>query len=65
MPSLNEIIKKVLPKQKEITIRVVVDVAESYKQLFSAMEGLKDKDIERIGNVFERTFKMIDKRISK
>ena len=65
MPSLNEIIKKVLPKQKEITIRVVVDVAESYKQLFIAMKGLKDKDIEEIGDVCERTFKMVDKRISK
>ena len=65
MPSLNEIIKKVLPKQKEITVRVVVDVAESYKQLFSAMEKLKDRDIERIGNVSERIFKMVDKRISK
>ena len=65
MPSLNEIIKKVLPKQKEITVRVVVDVAESYKQLFSAMEKLEDRDIERIGNVSERIFKMVDKRISK
>jgi hypothetical protein len=65
MPSLNEIIKKVLPKQKEITVRVVVDIAESYKQLFSAMEKLEDRDIERIGNVSERIFKMVDKRISK
>ena len=65
MPSLNEIIKKVLPKQKEITVRVVVDVAESYKQLFSAMEKLEDRDTERIGNVSERIFKMVDKRISK
>mgnify|MGYP007094237978 FL=1 len=65
MPSLNEIIKKVLPKQKEITVRVIVDIAESYKQLFSVMEKLEDRDIERIGNVSERIFKMVDKRISK
>ena len=59
MTNLNEIIRKVLPKQKEITVRVVVDVAESYKQLFQAMEGLQDKDIDRIAKVFERTFKIL------
>ena len=42
---------------------VVVDVAESYKQLFQAMEGLQDKDIDRIAKVFERTFKMIDRKM--
>jgi|TARA_Y100000310_G_C20113787_1_gene548336 biopolymer transport protein ExbD len=63
MTNLNEIIRKVLPKQKEITVRVVVDVAESYKQLFQAMEGLQDKDIDRIAKVFERTFKMIDRKM--
>jgi biopolymer transport protein ExbD len=63
MVNLNEIIRKVLPKQKEITVRVVVDVAESYKQLFQAMEGLQDKDIDRIAKVFERTFKMIDRKM--
>ena len=63
MTNLNEIIRKVLPKQKEITVRVVVDVAESYKQLYQAMEGLQDKDIDRIAKVFERTFKMIDRKM--
>ena len=63
MTNLNEIIRKVLPKQKEITVRVVVDVAESYKQLFQAMEGLQDKNIDRIAKVFERTFKMIDRKM--
>ena len=63
MTNLNEIIRKVLPKQKEITVRVVVDVAESYKQLFQAMEGLQDKDIDRIAKVFERTFNMIDRKM--
>ena len=63
MTNLNEIIRKVLPKQKEITVRVVVDVAESYKQLFQAMEGLQDKDIDRIAKVFERTFEMIDRKM--
>lgn len=65
MQSVNEMIRKVLPLRKEVTVRVVVDVAESYKQLFAAVEKLKDKDIDRIGNTFERLFKLVDKRISK
>ena len=65
MQSVNEMIRKVLPLRKEVTVRVVVDVAESYKQLFTAVEKLKDKDIDRIGNTFERLFKLVDKRISK
>ena len=65
MQSINEMIRKVLPLRKEVTARVVVDVAESYKQLFAAVEKLKDKDIDRIGNTFERVFKLVDKRISK
>ena len=65
MQSINEMIRKVLPLRKEVTVRVVVDVAESYKQLFKAVEKLKDKDIDRIGNTFERVFKLVDKRISK
>ena len=65
MQSVNEMIRKVLPLRKEVTVRVVVDVAESYKQLFVAVEKLKDKDIDRIGNTFERVFKLVDKRISK
>ena len=65
MQSINEMIRKVLPLRKEVTVRVVVDVAESYKQLFKAAEKLKDDDIDRIGNTFERVFKLVDKRISK
>ena len=66
MVNLREIVKKIVPKKKEdITVRVIVDVAESYKQLFTAIEKLKDKDIDRIGNTFERVFKLVDKRISK
>ena len=65
MQSINEMIRKVLPLRKEVTVRVVVDVAESYKQLFKAVEKLEDKDIDRIGNTFERVFKLVDKRISK
>ena len=65
MQSINEMIRKVLPLRKEVTVRVVVDVAESYKQLFKAVKKLKDKDIDRIGNTFERVFKLVDKRISK
>ena len=65
MQSINEMIRKVLPLRKEVTVRVVVDVAESYKQLFAAVEKLKDNDIDRIGNTFERVFELVDKRISK
>ena len=65
MQSVNEMIRKVLPLRKEVTVRVIVDVAESYKQLFTAIEKLKDKDIDRIGNTFERVCKLVDKRISK
>ena len=65
MQSVNEMIRKVLPLRKEVTVRVIVDVAESYKQLFAAVEKLKDDDIDRIGNTFERVFKLVDKRISK
>ena len=65
MQSINEMIRKVLPLRKEVTVRVVVDVAESYKQLFAAVEKLKNDDIDRIGNTFERVFKLVDKRISK
>ena len=65
MQSVIEMIRKVLPLRKEVTVRVVVDVAESYKQLFAAVEKLKDNDIDRIGNTFERVFKLVDKRISK
>ena len=65
MQSVNEMIRKVLPLRKEVTVRVIVDVAESYKQLFAAVEKLKDNDIDRIGNTFERVFKLVDKRISK
>ena len=65
MQSVNEMIRKVLPLRKEVTVRVIVDVAESYKQLFKAVEKLKNDDIDRIGNTFERVFELIDKRISK
>ena len=65
MQSINEMIRKVLPLRKEVTVRVVVDVAESYKQLFKAVEKLKNDDIDRIGNTFERIFELVDKRISK
>ena len=65
MQSINEMIRKVLPLRKEVTVRVVVDVAESYKQLFKAVEKLKDKDIDRIGNTFKTISNQIDKRILK
>ena len=65
MQSINEMIRKVLPLRKEVTVRVVVDVAESYKQLFAAVEKPKDDDIDRIGNTFKTISNQIDKRILK
>ena len=65
MQSINEMIRKVLPLRKEVTVRVIVDVAESYKQLFTAIEKLKDKDIDRIGSTIKKISNQIDKRIAK
>ena len=75
MQSVKEIMKKIpnklenlVPRKKEdTTIRLIVqqDVAENVRQLIQAISKLKDKDIDRIGNTFERVFKLVDKRISK
>ena len=66
MVNLREIVKKIVPKKKEdITIRVIVDVAESYKQLFKVIADLKEKDINNFVNVIERIANTINKRISK
>ena len=65
MQSVNEMIRKVLPLRKEVTVRVVVDVAESYKQLFKAIASLKEEDYDKIGNTFKTISNQIDKRILK
>ena len=68
MQSINEMIRKVLPKQKEnTTVRLIIqqDVAENFKQLYKALEQLTDKDIEKIGNVLNRVFESVEKRIMK
>ena len=66
MVNLREIVKKIVPKKKEdITVRVIVDVAESYKQLFKVIADLKEKDYDRIGNTIKKISNQIDKRIAK
>ena len=66
MVNLREIVKKIVPKKKEdITVRVIVDVAESYKQLFKVIAYLKEKDYDRIGSTIKKISNQIDKRIAK
>jgi biopolymer transport protein ExbD len=66
MVNLREIVKKIVPKKKEdITVRVIVDVAESYKQLFKVIADLKEKDYDRIGSTIKKISNQIDKRIAK
>ena len=66
MVNLREIVKKIVPKKKEdITVRVIVDVAESYKQLFKVIADLKEKDYDRIENTIKKISNQIDKRIAK
>ena len=65
MVNLREIVKKIVPKKKEdITVRVIVDVAESYKQLFKVIADLKEKDYDRIGSTIKKISNQIDKRIA-
>ena len=62
MVNIKQIVKKIIPKKEDATIRLIVqqDVAENVRQLYK----LTDKDIERAGSVLNRIFKEV-KRISK
>jgi K+/H+ antiporter YhaU regulatory subunit KhtT len=63
MVNIKQIVKKIIPKKEDATIRLIVqqDVAENIRQLCK----LTDKDIERAGSVLNRIFKAVDKRIMK
>ena len=67
MQSVKEIMKKIVPKKEDATVRLIIqqDVAENFKQLYKALEKLTDKDIEKAGSVLNRIFKAVDKRIMK
>ena len=67
MQLVKEIVKKVIPKKEDTTIRLIVqqDVAENVRQLVQAISKLKDKDINNFANVIERIANTINKRISK
>ena len=61
MVNIKQIVKKIIPKKEDATIRLIVqqDVAENVRQLYK----LTDKDIERAGSVLNRIFKEVYKRI--
>ena len=67
MQSVKEIVKKVIPKKEDATIRLIVqqDVGENIRQLVQFLSKLKDKDINNFANVIERIANTINKRISK
>ena len=67
MQLVKELVKKIVPKKEDATVRLIIqqDVAENFRQLYKALEKLTDKDIERAGSVLNRIFKTVDKRIMK
>ena len=67
MQLVKEIVKKVIPKKEDATIRLIVqqDVGENIRQLVQFLSKLKDKDINNFANVIERIANTINKRISK
>ena len=67
MQLVKEIVKKVIPKKEDATIRLIVqqDVKANIKYIFQALAELKEKDIDNAFSIGERFFKLIDKRISK
>tara|TARA_Y100000031_G_scaffold7413_1_gene8557 strand:- start:50 stop:253 length:204 start_codon:yes stop_codon:yes gene_type:complete len=67
MQSVKEIVKKVIPKKEDATIRLIVqqDVGENIRQLFQTISQLKDKDINNAISICERIAKIINKRKSK
>ena len=67
MQLVKEIVRKIVPKKEDATVRLIIqqDVAENFRQLYKALEKLTDKDIERAGSVLNRIFKAVEKRIMK
>ena len=67
MQLVKEIVKKVIPKKEDATIRLIVqqDVGENIRQLVQFLSKLKDKDINNFANIIERIANIINKRKSK
>ena len=67
MVNIKQIVKKIIPKKEDATIRLIVqqDVGENIRQLVQFLSKLKDKDINNAISTGERVFKLINKRISK
>ena len=67
MENLKQIVKKIIPKKEDATIRLIVqqDVKANVKYIFQALAELKEKDINNAISIGERFFMIVDKRISK
>jgi len=67
MVNLKQIVKKIIPKKEDATIRLIVqqDVKANVKYIFEALAELKEQDINNAISIGERFFKLVDKRISK
>ena len=67
MVNLKQIVKKIIPKKEDATIRLIVqqDVGENIRQLVQFLSKLKNKDINNFANVIERIANIINKRKSK
>jgi len=67
MVNIKQIVKKIIPKKEDATIRLIVqqDVKANVKYIFQALAELKEKDINNAISIGERVFKLVDKRISK
>ena len=67
MVNIKQIVKKIIPKKEDATIRLIVqqDVGENIRQLVQFLSKLKDKDINNFANVIERIANIINKRKSK
>ena len=67
MVNIKQIVKKIIPKKEDATIRLIVqqDVGENIRQLFQTISQLKDKDINNAISICERIAKIINKRKSK
>ena len=67
MVNIKQIVKKIIPKKEDATIRLIVqqDVGENIRQLVQFLSKLKNKDINNFANVIERIANIINKRKSK
>ncbi len=67
MVNIKQIVKKIIPKKEDATIRLIVqqDVGENIRQLVQFLSKLKDKDINNAISICERIANIINKRKSK